>query len=212
MQSALWAYRTTYKTSIRSTPFQLAFGLEAVMPIEFQVPSLRIQVRERLSEKESEKIWLAALCELEEHRIASLMQLELEQRRRKAFVDRHRKGNEKMFGIGKPVLVFQTRMGQMPGKLRFRWTGPYWITREFNGSYQLGTLAGEIMGKWVNGFRLKPYYGPMPLNMFEQIKVDTKPDIGEHEKMITGQAIGKYGTGERDHNLEKGPFGPDTDQ
>ena len=122
------------------------------MPIEFQIPSLRIQVRERLSEKESEKIRLATLCELEEHRIASILQLELEQRRRKVFVDWHRKGNEKMFGIGKPVLVFQTRMGKMLGKLWFQWTGPYWITREFNGSYQLGTLAGEVVEKWVNGF------------------------------------------------------------
>ena len=119
LQSALWAYRTTYKTSIRTTPFRLAFGLEAVMPVEFQIPSLRIQVKERLSEKESEKIRLATLCELEENRIASLLQLELEQRRRKAFVDRHRRGNEKEFEIGKPVLLFQTRMGNMSGKLRF---------------------------------------------------------------------------------------------
>ena len=151
LQSTLWAYRTTYKTNIRTTPFGLTFRLEAVMPIKFQIPSLRIQVKERLSE-ESEKIWLATLCELEENRIASLLHLELEQQRRKAFVDRHRRGNEKEFEIGKPVLVFQTRMGNMPGKLRLRWTGPFWITKEYNGSYQLGTLAGEILGKWVNGF------------------------------------------------------------
>ena len=44
LHSALWAYRTSYKTSIQSTPLCLMFGLEAVMPIEFQVPSLRIQV------------------------------------------------------------------------------------------------------------------------------------------------------------------------
>ena len=35
LHSALWAYRTTFKTSIKSTPFRLAFGLEVVMPIEF---------------------------------------------------------------------------------------------------------------------------------------------------------------------------------
>ena len=120
LQSALWAYQTTYKTIIRTTPFRLAFGLEAVMPMEFQILSLRIQVKECLSEKESEKIRQATLCELEEHRIASLLQLELEQRRRKAFVDRNRQGNEKEFGIGKSILVFQTRMGNMAGKLRFR--------------------------------------------------------------------------------------------
>ena len=82
-------------------------------------------------------------------------------------MDGHRRGNEKEFGIGKPVLVFQNRMGNMPGKLRFRWTGPFWITREFNGSYQLGTLAGELLSKWVNGFRLKPYKGQMPENPFK---------------------------------------------
>ena len=111
---------------------------------------------------------MATLCELEEHQIASLLQLELEQRRRKAFVDRHRRGNEKEFRIGKTVLVFQTRMGNMPGKLRFRWTGPFWITKEYNGSYQLGTLAGELLSKWVNGFRLKPYKGQMPENPFKE--------------------------------------------
>ena len=115
----------TYKTSIRTTPFRLACGLKTVMSIEFQIPSLRIQVKERLSEKESERIRLETLCTLEEHRIASLLQLQLEQRRRKAFVDRHRRGNEKEFGIGKPILVFHARMGSMPGKLRFRWTDPF---------------------------------------------------------------------------------------
>ena len=67
LQSALWAYRTTYKTSIRTTPFWLAFGLEAVMPVEFQILSLRIQVKERMSEKELERIRLATLCKLEEN-------------------------------------------------------------------------------------------------------------------------------------------------
>ena len=113
-------------------------------------------------------IWLATLCELEEHWIANLLQLELEQRRRKAFVDRHRRGNEKEFGIGKPVLVFQTRMGIMSGKLRFWWTGPFWVTKEYNGSYQLGTLAGELLSKWFNGFRLKPYKGQMPEIPFKE--------------------------------------------
>ena len=137
------------------------------MTIEFQILSLQIHVKERLSEKKSEKIQLATLCELEEHWITSLIQLELEQRRRKAFVDKHRRSNEKEFNIRKPVLVFQTRMGSLLRKLRFWWTGPFWVTREFNGSYQLGTLAEELLSKWVNGFRLKPYKGQMSENLFK---------------------------------------------
>ena len=46
LYNALWAYRTSYKTSIQPTPFRLAFGLEFIMPVEFHVPSLRIQVRD----------------------------------------------------------------------------------------------------------------------------------------------------------------------
>ena len=42
INSALWAYRTSYKTVIKSTPFRMAFGLDAVMPIQFQVPTLRL--------------------------------------------------------------------------------------------------------------------------------------------------------------------------
>ena len=135
----------------------------------FHDTNLRIQVREHLSEMQSERIWLETLCELEEHRKASRLQLELEQRRQKAFMDRNRHGNEEGFGIDKLVLVFQTRMGSMPGKLRFWWTGPFWVTREFNGSYQLGILAGEILSKWVNRFGLKPYKGRMPENPFKTL-------------------------------------------
>ena len=50
LHSALWAYRTSYKTFIKSTAFRLAFGLEAVMPVEFQMPTLRIQATEKLND------------------------------------------------------------------------------------------------------------------------------------------------------------------
>ena len=140
------------------------------MPVEFQVTSLRIQIRERLPEEQSERARLQQLLELGETRVRSMAILEQEQRRRKAFVDRHRKTREKDFVVGRPVLVFQTRMGQMPGKLRFRWTGPYWIVEAENGTFTLGTLAGEILRQKVNGFRLKPYFGPTPPNPFRAVQ------------------------------------------
>jgi hypothetical protein len=136
------------------------------MPSEFIVPSLRIQSEYRLNESESEQARVEQLLRLEEDRIRSMEALEHEQRLRKAFVDRHRKRNEERFGIGKAVLLFQSRSGLMPGKLRLRWTGPYWIVKTDNGTYQLGTLSGEVLPQWANGFRLKPYYGKMPANPF----------------------------------------------
>ena len=117
MKTALWAYRTTFKTSIQSTPFRMAFGLEAVMPIEFQVPSLRVQVKERLLEAQSEQYQLEQLLELGNDRIASMAQLEQCQRQWKAFVDRHRKGLEKELAIGKPVRASYDFGGPVPSGL-----------------------------------------------------------------------------------------------
>ena len=38
LPTALWAYRTTHKTAAGHTPFALAYGTVAVIPVEFEVP------------------------------------------------------------------------------------------------------------------------------------------------------------------------------
>ena len=50
LTAELWAYRTAYKAIMHYTSFSLAFGLEAVMPMEYLLPSLRVAVRKRLIE------------------------------------------------------------------------------------------------------------------------------------------------------------------
>ena len=39
---ALHAYRTGVRTSTRATPYSLVYGMEAVLPIEVEIPSLRV--------------------------------------------------------------------------------------------------------------------------------------------------------------------------
>ena len=95
-------------------------------------------------------------------------------------MDQHRNAREKDFVVGKVVLVFQTWMGQMPGKLIFRWTGPYWIVGAKNGTFQLGTLAGEVLRQKVNGFQFKPYLGPTPPNPF--VVYDTAEEFSHYLK------------------------------
>ena len=51
MEKALCAYRTTYRTPTQATPYSLAFAVEAVLPLERQIPSLRLVIQEGLTEK-----------------------------------------------------------------------------------------------------------------------------------------------------------------
>ena len=39
---ALWAYRTSFHTSTGATPYSLVYGLEAVLPVEIEMGSLRV--------------------------------------------------------------------------------------------------------------------------------------------------------------------------
>ena len=42
LHSTLWAYRVAYKTSLKTTPYNMVFGLSAIFPIEFMIPTLRV--------------------------------------------------------------------------------------------------------------------------------------------------------------------------
>ena len=49
---ALHAYRTSVRTSTGATPFSLIYGLEAILPIKVEIPSLRVLMETKLEEAE----------------------------------------------------------------------------------------------------------------------------------------------------------------
>ena len=49
---SLWAYRTSFRTSIGATPYSLVYGMEAVLPIEIEMRSLRVTLEQQISETE----------------------------------------------------------------------------------------------------------------------------------------------------------------
>ena len=49
---ALYGYRTSVRTSTGATPFSLVYGMEAVLPVEVEIPSLRVLMEAKLIEAE----------------------------------------------------------------------------------------------------------------------------------------------------------------
>ena len=47
---ALWGYRTSVRTATGETPYSLVYGMEAVLPIELEIPSIRVLLENQINE------------------------------------------------------------------------------------------------------------------------------------------------------------------
>ena len=128
LNSALWAFRIAYKVSTGMTPFRLTYGLEAVVPMEYIVPSLRIAVEQKWSEQESLPFRIEGLMHLEQDRIQSAYVSTMIQNRRTAWMNKHMK--KKVFQQGDKVLVYNSKLGKFPGKLKLQYSGPFLIDQD----------------------------------------------------------------------------------
>uniref|UniRef100_A0A2N9HLH0 Uncharacterized protein n=1 Tax=Fagus sylvatica TaxID=28930 RepID=A0A2N9HLH0_FAGSY len=75
------AYRTSVRTSIGATPYSLVYGMEAVLPVEVEIPSLRILSQTQLEEAEWAQARYEQLNFIDEKRLAALCHGQLYQRR-----------------------------------------------------------------------------------------------------------------------------------
>ena len=68
---ALWAYRTSFRTSIGATPYSLVYGMEAILLVETEMGSLRVALEQQISEAEWAQARFDQLNLLDERRIES---------------------------------------------------------------------------------------------------------------------------------------------
>ena len=154
--SALWAYRTAYKVTTNQTPFRLAYGQEAVVPLEFMVPSLRMAVDYDLDYNEVLRSRLDKLLTLDEHRQRAIWSQQIVQNCRKTWFDKKIKVRE--FQKGDLVLLYQSRLGPKKPNLKIAWAGPYQIEWVYtNGNVKLIDLAGLTLPGFYNASKIKHY-------------------------------------------------------
>ena len=70
---------------------------------------------------------------------------------------------KKVFQQGDKVLVYNSKLGKFPGKLKLQYSGPFLIDQDLGqGLFQLKDLTGQLLLKPINGFRLKKFREGIP--------------------------------------------------
>ncbi|XP_075674834.1 uncharacterized protein LOC142644031 [Castanea sativa] len=160
VEEALWVYRTTYRTLTQATPYSLIYGVEAVLPLERQIPSLRIVIQEGLSNEENVRLQLEELEALDKKkRLEAQQRLECYQARiSRTF---NKKVRPRSFQVGDLVLAIQRPIivtHRTKNKFVSKWDGTYIVQEAYtNGAYKLVVEDGLRIGP-INGKFLKRYY------------------------------------------------------
>jgi len=156
---ALWAYRTTHRTPTQATPYVLVYGVEAVLPLERQIPSLRIAIQEGLTVEDNARLRLEELEALDEKRLEAQQRLQCYQARlskafnKKVRIRSFQKG-DLVLAMRRPIIITH-RTGN---KFTSKWDGPYVVQEVYtNGAYKLVAEDGLRIGP-INGKFLKRYY------------------------------------------------------
>ena len=157
---ALWGYRTSIRTSTGATPYSLVYGMEAVLPIELEVQSIRVVMEGEIPEAEWVESRYNQLCMLEEKRLRAMYHTQGYQRRAmRAF---NKKVKPRELRIGDMVLKEIRNPMRDPrekGKFKPNWSGPFLIKEIFSGGgVRLVDLDGNLFAEPTNMDQLKRYH------------------------------------------------------
>jgi hypothetical protein len=157
LSEALWAHRISKHGAAKVTPFELVFGQEAMLPIEVNLQSLRVDRQDVLSVQEYTDLMMDNVDEVMDNRFKVLKEIEKE----KLQVARayNKRVTEKSFQVGdlvwKMILPWETRDRKF-GKWSPSWEGPYKLVGVVPGNaYFVETTEGRGLCKALNGKYLK---------------------------------------------------------
>ena len=152
----LWAYRTTQKSTTRETPFALAFGTEAVAPVEVGIKSPRIKF---VSVEHNDEALRLNLELLDEKRKQVLRRTEEYQRKTARYYNQKVRPRSYMSGDLVLKKLLPARKNPAHGKLGPNWEGPYIISRVVRPSnHELQMEEGKILQHTWNAEHLKRFY------------------------------------------------------
>ena len=151
-------YRTSVRTSIRETPFSLVYGMYAVLPVEVEIPSLRILTNVKLDEYEWVQARLNQVNLINEKRLAAICHNHLYQKHLKRAFEK--KVLPRSLKVGDLVLrkILSIHTDPM-GKWTPNYEGLYVLINFFpRGALILSIMDGEYLPSPVNSGVVKKCY------------------------------------------------------
>ena len=139
------------------TPFQLVYGLEVVLPIECEIPSLKLSIELLPATSEEGKHFLY-LAQLDETCRTTALAAKAQKKHVKAQYDQS--VNPRIHSEGELVLVYDQANDKLgAGKFELMCHGPYIVKRVLaKGAHELIDYDGVSLDKPRNGIYLKRYY------------------------------------------------------
>ncbi|KAK0586692.1 hypothetical protein LWI29_010873 [Acer saccharum] len=156
LPQVLWAYKTTERGSTGETPYSMAYGAEAVIPVETSFSSPRVQLFQPELNIDMLK---CSLDELEERRERAQIRNTAYQQRVARYYNSHVR--ERRFSLGDLVLkrVNPRTRDKAAGSLADKWKGPYQITGiAGHGAYRITREGLSELPHPCNAQYLKIYY------------------------------------------------------
>jgi hypothetical protein len=142
------------------TTFVLVYGQEAILPMEVNLDTLRIDRQDELSTVDYQNLMLDRLDEVSDERVNALGDIERDKLRvARAY---NKRVKEKSFQvrdlIWKMILPIGSRSNKL-GKWSPNCEGPYRIEEVILGnSYMVQSIQGTSLPRTLNGKYLKKYY------------------------------------------------------
>jgi hypothetical protein len=156
LSEVMWSYQTTSSSATSETPYSLAFGAEAVIPVEIGSLSFHIQHYNHGFNNEGLKLHLDLLEEKQE-------EARVKTSAYKANAARYynKKVKPRSFNTGDWVLRRITSAAKDPteGKLGLVWEGPFRVIKiNPKGAYHLEDTNGKKLQRPWNAEHLRKYY------------------------------------------------------